>query len=111
MAEFIKPFPGLIPDRPMTKHELIRAIRMDLAAELEATHLYTAHAEATDDKLAKMILQSIAEEEQVHAGEFMRLLKILDPREKPAVDAGREEVNKIACQLVGSYDIKGLKCQ
>ncbi len=40
MPEFVNPFSGVVPDRKMTKQELIRAIRLNLAAEHEAIHLY-----------------------------------------------------------------------
>jgi len=35
----------------MMKQELIRAFRLNIAAEHEAIQLYAAHAEATDDEL------------------------------------------------------------
>ena len=53
MAEFLNPFSGLAPDKKMTLPELIRAIRLSIAAEEEAIHLYTAQADATDHPLAK----------------------------------------------------------
>ena len=37
----------------LTKKELAQAIRLDLAGELEAIYLYDAHAQATDDPVAK----------------------------------------------------------
>ena len=40
MPEFVKPFSGMIPARKMTHSELIRAMRMNLSAEEEATHAY-----------------------------------------------------------------------
>ena len=53
MPEFTNPFIGNVPDRKLTPGELLRAIRLDYAAEYEATHIYMAQAEATDDPLAK----------------------------------------------------------
>ena len=49
MTEFVNPFSGKVPDRKLNSEELIRALRLDLAAEHEAVHLYMAHAEATDN--------------------------------------------------------------
>ena len=46
MAEFADPFPGVIPDRKLNARELARAIRMALAAEEEAIHMYEAMADA-----------------------------------------------------------------
>jgi rubrerythrin len=95
MPEFLNPFPGLVP-RKMTKGELIRAIRLNVAAEEEAVHAYMAHAEATDDPLAKQVLIDIADEERVHAGEFLELLRRLAPDEEKLLQKGKEEVEEMA---------------
>jgi len=96
MAEFINPFSGVIPDRKLTAREVTRAIRMTLSAEEEAVHLYEALADATDNELAKAVLQDIANEERVHAGEFQRLLNILLPDEEQLLADGAKEVNELA---------------
>ena len=80
----------------MTARELTRAIRLTLAAEQEAVHLYEALADATDNKLAVEVLQDIADEERVHAGEFQRLLNILLPDEEKLLAEGAEEVDELA---------------
>ena len=80
----------------MTDSELARAIRLDLAAEEEAVHLYEAHADATDNELAKKVLHDIANEERVHAGEFQRLINILLKDEEKFLAEGAEEVNEMA---------------
>jgi len=95
MPEFVDPFSGLVP-RQMTKQELVRALRLNLAAELEAVHLYLAHAEATDDALARRLLVDIANEERQHAGEFLELLARLAPDEQHFLDLGRGEVKEMA---------------
>ncbi len=99
MAEFMNPFSGKVPERKLTKEELIRAIRMDLAAEEEAVHVYMAHAEAADDPLVKKVLMDIANEERVHAGEFLRLLQILTGDEDEYLREGAEEVDEMAEEL------------
>jgi len=96
MAEFVNPFSGKVPDRKLTSEELIRAIRLDLAAEHEAVHLYMAHAEATDNPLVREVLIDIANEERVHAGEFSRLLQILTGDEDELLAQGAQEVNEMA---------------
>ena len=95
----MNPFSGKLPDRKLTKEELIRAIRMDLAAEEEAIHLYTAQAEATDDPLAKKVLMDIANEEKIHAGEFLKLLQLLTGDEDEYLKKGEEEVNEMKEEL------------
>ncbi len=96
MPEFVNPFSGIVPGRKMTKEELIRAIRLNLAAEEEAVHLYLAHADATDHPLAKKVLIDIANEERVHAGEFLRLLEILTGDEGKFMAQGAKEVDDMA---------------
>ncbi len=95
MPEFVNPFVGMVPGRKMTVHELTRALRLSLSAEEEATHLYEALADATDNELAKAVLRDIANEERVHKGEFQRLIEILLPDETELMAQGAQEVNEI----------------
>jgi len=99
MPEFGNPFSGMRADRKVTKDELIRAIRFMVAAEFEAVQLYMQLAESTDDKLAKEVLIDIADEERVHAGEFLRLLKHLAPDEEKFYEEGAEEVDEMIKKL------------
>ncbi len=101
MPEFGNPFSGVALDRKLTHAELVRAIRFMVAAEYEAVQLYMQAAESTDNELAKAVLKDIAEEEIVHAGEFLRLLKELDPEEALCAyyREGAEEVEEIIQKL------------
>jgi rubrerythrin len=92
MPDFGNPFSGLAKERKLTEEELIRAIRFMIAAEYEAIQLYMQLAESTDNKLAIEVLKDIADEEKVHAGEFLRLLKELAPDEEKHYSEGAEEV-------------------
>jgi len=94
MPDFGSPFTGLANNRKLTDEELIRAIRFMVAAEYEAIQLYVQLAESTDNKLAKKVLYDIADEEKVHAGEFLRLLKELAPDEEGYYQEGYEEVEE-----------------
>lgn len=94
MPEFGNPFAGLKFDRKLTHEELVRAIRFMVAAEYEAIQLYEQLAESTDNKLAINILKDIADEEKVHAGEFLRLLHELDKEEIKFYKKGEEEVEE-----------------
>jgi rubrerythrin len=94
MPEFGSPFSGLANDRMLTDEELIRAIRFMVAAEYEAIQLYMQLAESTDNKLAVEVLKDIADEERVHAGEFLRLLRKLAPDEEKFYAKGAGEVEK-----------------
>ena len=88
------PFNVMKADRKLTKQELIRAIRLMVSAEYEAVQLYTQLAESIDDELSKRVLIDIANEERVHAGEFLRLLKHLDPEEEKHYQEGAKEVEE-----------------
>ena len=65
-----------------------------VAAEYEAIQLYMQLAESTDNQLAIEVLKDIADEERVHAGEFLRLLRELAPDEETFYAEGAEEVEK-----------------
>jgi len=94
MPAFRSPFSGLANDRKLTDKELVRAIRFMVAAEYEATQLYTQLAESTDNKLAMQVLKEIADEELVHVGEFLRLLHELAPNEEKFYAKGAKEVEE-----------------
>jgi uncharacterized protein len=96
MPEFVNPFSGKVPDRKLTTEELVRALRLDLAAEHEAVHTYLSHADATDHPLAKAVLIDIANEERVHAGEFARLISIITGDEDEFLKKGTLEVDTMA---------------
>ncbi|HPU44361.1 MAG TPA: ferritin family protein [Dictyoglomaceae bacterium] len=99
MPEFGTPYSVLSAHRKVNKEELIRSIRFFIAAEYEAIQLYTEIAESTDDPLAKKVLYDIADEERVHAGEFLRLLKELDKDEEKFYQEGEKEVEEMMEEL------------
>lgn len=79
MPGFGTPFSRLARKEPITHEELIRAVRFMVQAEYKAVQLYMQLAESTDNKLAIEVPKDIADEESVHAGEFLRLLRELAP--------------------------------
>ena len=95
MPDFGHPFSGLAKERKLTDAELVRAIRFMISAEYEAIQLYMQLAESTDNQLAINVLKDIADEERVHAGEFLRLLKELASDEEEFYHEGAEEVEEI----------------
>jgi len=99
MPDFGNPFAGLAQDRKLTDEELIRAIRFMVSAEYEAVQLYMQLAESTDNELAQEVLRDIADEERVHAGEFLRLLHELAPDEQSFYGEGAEEVEEMIEKL------------
>lgn len=99
MPSFANPFYGNVPDRKMTLYELARAIRLDIAGEHEAVSLYQAHADATDNPLAKKVLLDIANEEREHIGELTQVLKMILEDESLYLNNGAEEVREMAAEL------------
>lgn len=99
MPDFGTPFTGLSLNRTLTTDELIRAVRFAAAAEFEAVQLYMQIAEATDNSLAKAVMIEVADEERVHAGEFLRLLKELAPDEEAFYAEGAGEVEEMIKKL------------
>ena len=88
------PFSGLANDRKLTDEELVRAIRFMVASEYDAIQMYMQLAESTDNKLAVKVLRDIADEERVHAGELLRLLRELAPDEEKLYAKGAGEVEE-----------------
>lgn len=91
---FTDPFVGLVP-RKMTDTELARAIRLNVAAEVDAINLYAAHMDATDNESARRILAHIIDEEKEHLAEFLELLKILDPTQALDIEKAGPKVRAI----------------
>jgi len=98
MADFANPFQGNC-DRKLSKEELIQALRIDIASELEAMFLYEAHAMATDDPLVKKVLIDIRDEEKEHAGELLALMRYLDPKIAELLYEGHGEVREMMEKL------------
>jgi rubrerythrin len=80
----------------------VRAIRLMVTDEYEAISIYTQLAESTDNALAKEVLIDIANEEKVHAGEFLRLLKELAPDEEQWYADGAAEVEAEIAKMAGA---------
>ncbi len=98
MPSFANPFEGNI-DRKVSKIELIQAIRLDIAAELEAMFIYDSHAQATDDPFVKKVLEEIRDEEKAHVGELMAVLRYLDPDMAEQMASGELEVKEVMEEL------------
>lgn len=98
MPNFANPFQGNV-DRKISKEELVQAIRMNIAGELEAIYIYDSHVLATDNELAKHVIAEIRDEEKAHVGELMALLRVLDPEEAEHFASGEGEVKEMMEKL------------
>lgn len=94
-VDFGTPFSENELGRKLNQEELLRAVRFSIAAEYEAVQLYEQVAEASDDPQVSEVMGDVAREEVVHAGEFMALLKKIDPDESKAYSEGEEEVRNM----------------
>ena len=94
MVDFVHPFPGKNPGDEITKQELISALRLSLCAEEEATHLYDTIANYVSDEQVKKIMKDVADEEQVHIGEFQKLLDLYEEDEEEMVEEGEDEAEE-----------------
>ncbi|MDL2219647.1 ubiquinone biosynthesis protein COQ7 [Ruminococcaceae bacterium OttesenSCG-928-O06] len=108
MPSFVNPFSGNI-DRKISKTELLQALRVDIASELEAIYLYDAHSHATEDPLAAKVLADIRDEEIEHVGELMALMRYLDPRVADLLLEGEGEVKEMMEDLgISQITIRGV---
>ncbi len=84
------------------KEELLRALRTGVIAELDAVNQYSIIAEATMDEPIKKIITDIMHEEQVHVGEFMKLIEKVCSCETDKYEQGKQEAaEKMANSLPG----------
>ena len=108
MPSFANPFVGNI-DRKIGKTELLQALRVDIASELEAIFLYDAHAHAAEDPLARKVLADIRDEEMEHVGELLALMRYLDPTVADHMMEGEGEVKEMMAQLgIGADTIRDI---
>ena len=91
MALLGDPFIANVP-KQLSFEELIQALRVDLAGELEAIIGYEAHAMASNDERVKKVLIHIADEERQHVGELQQLIFLLNPHEREYFDKGTQTI-------------------
>ena len=99
MPEFANPFSGNRMERRLDRGELIRTIRFSIAAEYEAVQFYEQIDESTDDPLVQKVMRDVANEEKEHAGEFLRLLREIEPTEDGFYQHGYKEVEGMSAEV------------
>ncbi len=70
-------------------------LRLGIIAELDAINLYEQMANLASDEDIKKVLEDIANEEKIHVGEFLEMLRRLDPRQVEELEKGKEEVKEL----------------
>ena len=69
--------------------------RLGIIAELDAINLYEQMANLASDPGLKRVLDDIANEEKTHVGEFLEMLKRLDPKQIEELEKGGKEVEEL----------------
>lgn len=83
------------PGRKLIKEEVAEALRLAIIAELDAINLYLQLARAIDIDNVRKVFEEIAREEKTHVGEFLAVLKNLDPEQVEELKKGAEEVKQL----------------
>ena len=85
----------IVRKEPLSREEMIQAIRWAIMAELDAVNFYTQFAQLIQDEGVKKVFLDIAKEEKEHIGEFLELLRRLDPEQVEAIEHGSKEVEEL----------------
>ncbi|KSW12669.1 rubrerythrin [Pyrodictium occultum] len=75
--------------------DLADAVRLAIIAELDAISFYLQVARRTQDRAARKVFEDVAREEKTHVGEFLALLKRLDPDQAEELEKGFREVEEM----------------
>ncbi len=86
---------NLLKKGKLSKEGVLEALRLAIIAEFDAINLYMELAEAIDDEKVKKVFMDIADEEKAHVGEFLALLKALDPDQAKRLESGAKEVEEL----------------
>ncbi|MET1160585.1 MAG: family 1 encapsulin nanocompartment shell protein [Thermoprotei archaeon] len=82
-------------DQKFTEGRVAEALRLSIIAELDAINLYLQLAEKIEDERFKKVFLDIAREEKTHVGEFLALLKQVDPEQVVELEKGAKEVEEL----------------
>ena len=93
MVQMGDPFVGNIP-RKMNMQELLQALRVDIAGELETIINYEAHIMSIDDERVKKVLSAINNEERRHMGQLQQLIFMLNPGEANYIHQGQQVIQQ-----------------
>lgn len=82
------------PQGPTKEEQLIMALRNSIQLEQSAADTYERYANETEDLNAKLIFQSVADEEKVHIGEFKAVLDKYSPQSQ-FEEEGKQEAESL----------------
>ncbi len=78
-----------------SRDKVAEALRLSIIAELDAINLYLQLAERINDEGIRKVFEDVAREEKTHVGEFLALLKSIDPEQAEELRAGAGEVREL----------------
>ena len=88
--------PLMIPGRgKLSGASVAEAVRLAIIAELDAINLYLQLAEAIEDEHVRRVFLDVAKEEKTHVGEFLELLRRLDPEQAEELEKGTREAREL----------------
>lgn len=87
----------------LSENDLLDALRLAIMAELDAVSLYLQIAARSPREDVKKVFEDVANEEKTHIGEFLELLRRLDPRQAEELVKGRMEV----LEIIGEKNSEG----
>jgi len=106
--DFSDPFVGMTPGKKLSTEELLRALRISVASELDAINIYQAVIDCIDDENVKQVFAHIRDEEKEHYAEFTAAVNYLDvvQREKFTEPHPELGINAGVAQVVPSTPIE-----
>jgi uncharacterized linocin/CFP29 family protein len=84
-----------IPSKKLSPDEIRDALRLAIIAELDAINLYLQLSRSIEDESVRKVLEDIAREEKTHVGEFLEILKRLDPEQVKELEKGAKEIKTL----------------
>ncbi|QOR94974.1 encapsulin [Thermosphaera chiliense] len=81
--------------KKLSSSEVAQALRLAIIAELDAINLYLQLASSIEDEKVRKVFEDVALEEKTHVGEFLAMLKNMDPEQVEELEKGAEEVREI----------------
>ena len=84
-----------VEEKVLESESLKDAVRLAMIAELDAISFYLQIARKAKDERVRKVFEDVAREEAEHFGEFVRLLKELDPSFEELVNRGMREVEEL----------------
>jgi rubrerythrin len=98
--DFTKPFQQSSATASLSPTELLRALRLDLAAELDAMSLYQAHIESISSPHVQAVLARIRDDEKEHAAQLLTIINGMDMTQADKLQTAQEDIQAVGQPLL-----------